>query len=157
MTKARPSAAWPQPLYNWHLFCKNTRMLNNWQQKHLDHVSLYFSTRILTNEHQTLQFFIRKVWLFQLLTKEIKAPFQNQIWTVLEGDTNKSDTGQHSQFLRCFCNRHIDILIRITIIIMVNLLILIKVTLLIITNTGVVLTRRWYVLGPYLETCLGRN
>ena len=52
---------------------------------------------------------------------------------------------------------HIDILIRITIIIMVNLLILIKVTLLIITNTGVVLTRRWYVLGPYLETCLGRN
>ena len=70
MTKARPSAAFQRSCQSTHLFCNDTTMFdkltngNTWITSHF-----YFLTIILTIEHQTLLFFLRKVWLFQKFTE----------------------------------------------------------------------------------------
>ena len=64
MTRAGPSTAPPQPLWNQHLFCKNTKLLINWRLEHLITFHFSFLTTILLIDTKPCYFILRKVCLF---------------------------------------------------------------------------------------------
>ena len=55
--------------------------------EHLDHVSLYLLTTILTIEHQTSLFYSQKSLLVLNVDQEIKQHSKTQESDVLEGDS----------------------------------------------------------------------
>ena len=67
--QASTATPWPS-CYNTHFLCNNTKLLTNWQEKTLAHVSL-----LLLDHNSNLWtpnlaiFTLRNVWLFQMFTK----------------------------------------------------------------------------------------
>ena len=86
MTKARPSAAWPQPLWHKHLFCKNTRMFNKLTIGTLWSRFTLLLDQNFNHRHQTLQFYWTTSLTVLIVDQETKHLSKTQELDVLEGD-----------------------------------------------------------------------